>query len=106
MNTQTTDKATARPWHVLADGKSFGYFEPSYSKTVSIQLGYCEALSRFGQDQKANSALIVRAVNEYDALCKVAEVADKLLYNEDGNIKNAEAMRHTLAALSEIRNQK
>ncbi len=98
MNSQTqTDKATARPWRI---GQS--------ARTIDIKAGHnaliCRVENNFdgGED---NAALIVRAVNSYDALLAVAEAAKKLTaaYASDGNTKRQkEGFAETRAALAAV----
>ena len=71
MKNQITDKATARPWRTVGG---------SWSGQIMADIdgnpyGICKCAGETPEERRANAALIVRAVNEYDALCAVAEAA-------------------------------
>lgn len=70
MNSQNQDKATARPWYVAAN---------KYQVLVKTEDGtfHCatDSISLSRDEQQANAALIVKAVNEHAALVAVAEAS-------------------------------
>lgn len=80
MTTQTQDKATPRPWSFAPAGSNM---RDNYNQSFAIAqwpvrnliAGLFDDVQGGTETAKANAALIVRAVNEYDALCSVAEAA-------------------------------
>lgn len=96
------DKSTARPWHTSSaykldslDGN--GLWEASIWDQDGVTVGIFRATTK--EVAEANAALIVKAVNEYDALCKVSEAAQKFV--EIGHALNHEDCELN-AALSEL----
>lgn len=122
MNHPTpTDAATPRLWK--QDGEEIRDANGKCMATVDVD----NAFPRYKREERA--ALIVRAVNEYDALCKVANISEELrqeqaslaatedCQNEAERIRNRNFYRATvheaeaklddaLAELTTIRNQK
>jgi hypothetical protein len=80
------DEATARPWKLDSGGFRL---TASASKDWMRKDGYLAEVARFSigsdrfaggvEERNANIAFAVKAVNEYDALCAVAEAAKGLM---------------------------
>jgi hypothetical protein len=93
-NQNQISNATMRPWKVSQGTNGFcktwqvSHESELRSQTVSdcgavIDMRYVGSTNNFvgereNANHRANAALIVRAMNEYDALCAVAEAAKKL----------------------------
>lgn len=62
------------------------------------------------EEHKANMILIAKSVNEYEALCKVSECAEKLnealKWNDDRAIEPSNELANALQQLSTLRNGK
>lgn len=116
MKTQN-DKATPRPWATDIEVQTFD--GAILDATIYVNHGsgkggeICtfrhdpdDGLDNRSEEQIHNARLIVHAVNEYDALCAVAEAADKLLGHQCGKPSGrASKLRIALATLSAIRSQ-
>jgi len=107
MSNKTQTNATARPWIHATAGLNM---TKNYSQPYAIaEAGYANLIAGvFGdvkggeEAAKANAALIVRAVNEYDALCKVAETAEEF-WNEPRVSRDGDKLEKALAELTAIR---
>ncbi len=105
MNPKTLlETATARPWHLGDNKDRTGYF--------GIGNGVCHICRAMitgcvnADEADANAALIVQSVNEYVALCAVAEAAKALLSDWErvhGAIDDTHEMRYSLSTLATIR---
>jgi hypothetical protein len=115
MQNQTTDKATARPWHFYWD-ENFGKHKQGAAidgqdrKAIFTTEVWDTASGEHIETRevaKSNCALIVRAVNEYDALCAVAEAAKECLDWNEGRCVSGpvafERMEQAIATLASIR---
>lgn len=94
----TNDKATARPWIAgdiaiwSNDGKLVMPF-PNYTNHDSLA------------ETDANAAMIVKSVNEYDALCRVAECADRLMAANPSTRSLGKQLEQALTQLHQSRNK-
>lgn len=76
---KTTDKATARPWHIQNEGSQTIIASQTALESGSGGPAVCYIYNHESKGSKANAALIVQAVNEHAALLAVAEAAHALM---------------------------
>lgn len=111
MTEQKQDKATARPWKVC--GGSTPQFMAITSCDGYIVFQFADASYKFEngkpikapnyEAQRVNAALIVKAVNEYSALCAIAEAAKYYLDSESTTAECDRRFKEALAALAKLR---
>jgi hypothetical protein len=93
-----TGKATPRPW--IANGNMIEEAGKPIFDSVVASTGFSKAGGRMDAQAKANAQLIVTAVNQFEALTRIAEIAAQFERNRGGlwaDLKNA------LAALESIK---
>lgn len=93
-----TDKATARPWKLAVGviGPDKVWQEDSTGNEYMVARGI---------DNEHDAALIVKSVNEYEALCKVAECAKHCIAGDADEFDIAK-LAIALDQLSTLRNGK
>lgn len=112
-------EATARPWHIglvsdsdIMDGALSVWADIEHRQPSQIKAGNnasCIALvspaDNTTETDKANAALIVRAVNEHAALVAVAEAAEAFPIMDCNNVIRSEELKSALANLAAVRGE-
>lgn len=94
----TINDATARPWRIVTDTCLEDYVGDKQGKRVA----WLDFQGMTPIERKANALLIVKAVNEYDALYEVVEMATILLRKQSAN-KSTNEMENLEFALKRLR---
>ena len=103
--TQTTSgKATARPWHTNEYGFSDGLYDADLKTEDGITVAHLRAAEQ--DELRANATLIVRAVNQYDALIKHCNELNEFANHfesivTDANFKSACGLVPELESIAE-----
>lgn len=108
MNTTQTNKATARPWTNDPLQPTIWANDGETQVAKISDLPWINGKSDWITEQ-ANAALIVRAVNEHDALCAVADAAktalDELSDGRGLSQFNGAHLQSALSTLAAIRKE-